>query len=884
MSVDRATNEPELPPGGAAPVGAVTAAMGAPQDPGSDAALEDLVAEATDDFVERVRRGERPSVEEYARRFPQIAQVLRGLLPALSSAQRGSSAIGSAESRLSDVRVAGSSGANPGVDAAANQLGCLGEFRLIREIGRGGMGVVYEAEQISLGRRVALKVLPLAAALDPRQLQRFRLEAQAAAHLHHSHIVPIYSVGCERGAYYYAMQFIEGRSLAEVIGELERQVPGRAARGADRVTAESPTVSDYRSASQASGNAVSPDIKPSGEAPSPPADPPGHSVSPTAETAVRQPVSATQQSIQSPAWFRTIAGMGMQVAEALDYAHGMGVIHRDVKPANLLLDNQGQLYIADFGLAQLQGDSRLTRTGDLVGTLRYMSPEQTTARHGVVDHRADLYSLGATLYELLTLVPAFDAPDRGALLRQIADEEPPAPRQRNRAIPVDLETIVLKAMAKEPHRRYATAKELADDLGRFLEHRPITARRPTVAERASKWVRRHRAIVTTAALLLVLTGMVVARERYQAEANQRARAEESLRQAREIVDFFTGVSRDEMADRVELQPLRRMMLAAALDYYQDFIEQVGDNPSLQKELAASHLNVASILDAIGSRDEALEALEKARQIQEKVAHGQPAAPVWQNSLPWMYRRFDELRGHRELDLLSRPSIQEDLGLSDDQVKRASELWDERRQFARQIHGGRFGRDSQPLTAEQWEAGFERLKSQEKALTNLLTPEQSRRLQQLLLQQGVPDVFSDPEVAEKLGLSQDQIDRIRTINQERPSFGSRDRGGPPHNIGDLLRKNRDQIFDVLSDEQKVRWKEMTGVPFEGNLSSHWRGGPGSSGGHGGRGADGRGFHRPRFDRPDDVSQPAVEQPQAKENRTEEEPTVPATAETPEEADQ
>ncbi len=191
--------------------------------------------------------------------------------------------------------------------------------------------------------------------------------------------------------------------------------------------------------------------------------------------------------------------MGVQAAEALDYAHGMGVIHRDIKPANLLLDGEGQIYIADFGLAQLQGDSRLTRTGDLVGTLRYMSPEQTTARRGVVDHRADLYSLGATLYELLTLSPAFDAPDRPALLRQIADEEPPAPRQRNRAIPVDLETIVLKAMAKEPHRRYATAKELADDLGRFLEHRPITARRPTVAERASKWVRRHRAIVTTAA-------------------------------------------------------------------------------------------------------------------------------------------------------------------------------------------------------------------------------------------------------------------------------------------------------------------------------------------------------------------------------------------------
>ncbi len=240
----------------------------------------------------------------------------------------------------------------------------------------------------------------------------------------------------------------------------------------------------------------------------------------------------------------------------------------------------------------------------------------------------------------------------------------------------------------------------------------------------------------------------------------------------------------------------------------------------------------------------------------------------------MYRRFDELRGHRELDLVSRPSIQEDLGLSEDQINRASELWNERRQFARQIHGGRFGRDSQTLTSEQWEAGFERLKSQEKALTDLLTPEQSHRLQQLLLQQGVPEVFSDPEVAEKLGLSQQQIDRIRTINQERPSFGSRDRGGPPpHNIGDLLRKNREQIFDVLSDEQKAHWKEMTGVPFEGNLSMRWRAGPGSPGGHGGRGTEGRGSHRLRFESSDDVSQPAAEQPEAENNQTDEEPTVP-----------
>jgi eukaryotic-like serine/threonine-protein kinase len=867
MSVDRgATSGSELPADGVA-ISAGRVASAEKLSPRSDAAdetaieetaIEDLVAEATDDFVQRDRRGERPDVEDYARRFPQIAGVLRGLLPALRSAQRGSSAGGaSPEARQADPHAAPLGAEVAGGQVSGGQLGCLGEFRLIRELGRGGMGVVYEAEQISLGRRVALKVLPLAAALDPRQLQRFRLEAQAAAHLHHSHIVPIYSVGCERGAYYYAMQYIEGRSLAEVIAELEQQLPGRgrSGRSSDRVTADSPTVSDHRSAGpsdampapagQLSAGQLSarqpnpaapPDAAPSNDLPK--------AASPTGDTAVRPAASATLNSIHSTAYFRRIAGLGVQAAEALDYAHGMGVIHRDIKPANLLLDDQGQIYIADFGLAQLQGDSRLTRTGDLVGTLRYMSPEQTTARHGVVDHRADLYSLGATLYELLTLAPAFDAPHRGALLRQIADEEPPAPRQRNRAIPVDLETIVLKAMAKQPHRRYATAKELAEDLGRFLEHRPITARRPTVAERTSKWIRRHRAIVCTAAVLLLVSGVVVAHERYQAETNQRARAEADLRKATEIVDFFTEVSAD---NGIELQSLRRMLLAASLDYYKDFIEQAGDDPSLASELAASHLRAASILDALGSKDEALEALEKATQIQERVARNQPAPPVWQNNMRWMYHRFDQLRGHLELEFLAQPSVQKELKLSADQIEQAGELLDQRRELGRR---GRFGRDSQALSADQWQAMTDRLKTQEKALADLLSPEQSRRLAQLILQWRVPQVFGDPDVAQKLGLSQEQLERIRTINQE---MWNRETGGPPRHdaIAELRRTNREKISDVLSDEQKARWNDLAGAPFDGEVHVRWH--DGVHGGHGGVGPR-HGFHRPqKAEKIDDASQ-------------------------------
>ncbi len=352
-------------------------------------------------------------------------------------------------------------------EAANLAGGTLGDFRIVREIGRGGMGVVYEAEQMSLNRRVALKVLPLAGLFDPRHLQRFRNEAQTAACLHHPNVVPVFAVGSERGVHYYAMQLIEGQTLAAVIQELGQ---GRQ---------EEP---------------------PSPEAPTPLA---------AAASTVPLPALTAGSSTRSPAFFRTVAELGVQAAEALDYAHQMGVVHRDVKPSNLLLDGRGNLWVTDFGLAQVQSDTRLTLTGDLVGTLRYMSPEQALAKRGVIDHRSDVYSLGATLYELLTLEPAFAGQDRQELLRQIAFEEPQPPRRLNKAIPQELETIVLKALEKNPAERYGTAQELADDLRRFLEDRPIQARRPTWRQLAIRWARRHKSAVWAGAVVFLLAAVLV---------------------------------------------------------------------------------------------------------------------------------------------------------------------------------------------------------------------------------------------------------------------------------------------------------------------------------------------------------------------------------------
>jgi serine/threonine protein kinase len=251
-------------------------------------------------------------------------------------------------------------------------------------------------------------------------------------------------------------------------------------------------------------------------------------------------------------YYRTVARLGLQAAEALDYAHRLGVVHRDIKPANLLLDERGNLWITDFGLAQFYADTGLTQTGDMMGTFRYMSPEQASGRAVVLDQRTDIYSLGVTLYELLTLERALPGTTREQLLREIDAVEPRSPRSIDRAIPRELETILAKAIAKDPTDRYATAHALAEDLRRFLEDEPILARPPSLVNRAVKWVRRHRTVAVAAVVVLVLAAagllastVLIAREEAKTKAAyigerlrateatlQKARAENSFRKAR----------------------------------------------------------------------------------------------------------------------------------------------------------------------------------------------------------------------------------------------------------------------------------------------------------------------------------------------------------------
>ncbi len=321
-------------------------------------------------------------------------------------------------------------------------LGTLGDYTLRRQIGRGGMGVVYDAWQNSLDRQVALKVLPAGVAADTKATSRFLREAQVAARLNHPQVVSVYGFGVEQSSPYFAMEYVEGETLAQILQS----------------------------------------IKGAGD---------------EAET----PFGAKKGDQE---YFLRLARCCADVADGLQHAHAKGIIHRDVKPSNLILDEEGRLRILDFGLARLEGQESLTASGDFVGTPLYMSPEQARARTIPVDHRTDVYSLGATMYEMLTWRPPFKGKDHHDTLSQIMTRDPQPLRRLNPRIPRDLETITLKCLRKERDDRYGTAEALAQDLRRFARGDPIEARPPSAWEAFARRLWRHRAVAVGAAAIVAV--------------------------------------------------------------------------------------------------------------------------------------------------------------------------------------------------------------------------------------------------------------------------------------------------------------------------------------------------------------------------------------------
>jgi len=621
----------------------------------------DVVFSLAEEFLERYRRGERPSLKEYVDRHPDLAGQIREAFPAMALMENIA---------LADESLAGEhTGAGARVAEVVPGLGQLGEFRIIREIGRGGMGVVYEAEQVSLGRHVALKVLPQQALAGSSNLERFRLEARAAARLHHTNIVPVFGVGEQDGLHYYAMQFIAGQGLDAVFAKLRA---GASSEPTVTLSAIHSLLTGQFPAALEPGGAGSAGGPSAGTGPMVGTDPAGgeylaidREPSPEAPASVSPDSLVPSGNQPGPTYYRSIARVGLQVAEALAYAHSQGILHRDIKPSNLLLDAQGTVWVTDFGLAKAEGTDALTQTGDLVGTLRYMAPERFD---GWSDPRSDIYSLGVTLYELLTLRRLFEEPNRARLIKRVTHELPPAPRKLERKIPRDLETIVLKTIAKEPAQRYASAEDMAEDLRRFLADRPVRARRTSGAERLWRWSRRNPALAASLSCLFLVLALgcigatalwrraerqreiaaglrdlsetrrneserlraqsedrrIAAETSAQEAERQRERAEANFGRARAAVDdYLSQISESQLKSVPGLQPLRRDLLRSALRFYEDFVKERGDDPTLKAGQAAAQLRLAKIQHEMGAEPQAQDTLRQAMELYETASRNRP---------------------------------------------------------------------------------------------------------------------------------------------------------------------------------------------------------------------------------------------------------------------
>ncbi len=549
----------------------------------------DPIDRLTQEFLHRRRAGEKLAVEAFAAAHPEHAAMLRDLLPTLLALEAAK-----------QERQSSTGGQRHPV---LPPLERLGDFRIVRELGRGGMGVVFEAVQEALDRRVALKVLPQAALLTERQLSRFRREAHIAAQLHHSNIVPVFGSGESDGFHWYAMQFIAGQSL-------------------DRWREE--------------------------EAKAPPAG--------------------------SGAWrnrARFVARLGEQAALALHHAHGHGTLHRDIKPGNLLLDRDDNVWVTDFGLAKALEEEGLTHSGDLLGTLQYMAPEQFAGQYDV---RSEVYALGITLYELLALRPAYAAKTRSELLEHIRTQSPADLRRLCPELPEDLVLVVERAIAREPGDRYADAGAFAQDLQAYLEDRPIAARRQGSIGLVWRWCRRNRAMATLAAATLVavvgaaitgwtayvITDDALGKAKSSAtEAQQQSdRAEANLRLSlsafTDVFDALVGRDRvlalEEDPDTGEaivvtpsVRPQNVALLEKMLSFYDAFASQNQDSQSLRLDTARAYRRVAAIQGRFGKLDEAAAAYEQSLDRYQFVTERDVTREI--AAVQVDYGQLEQRRGH-----------------------------------------------------------------------------------------------------------------------------------------------------------------------------------------------------------------------------------------------
>ncbi|QDV17544.1 Serine/threonine-protein kinase PrkC [Gimesia panareensis] len=599
-----------------------------------------------DEFISRIRQGDHPSVSEYQQRHPELSDEIEEFFPAIAALEGGK--------YVEPV---------PGrVSLGASVPEQLGDFQIVREIGRGGMGVVYEAIQESLNRHVALKLLPRHLLLDEKQLKRFRREAELTASLHHTNIVPVYGVGENGGFHYYVMQLIEGVGLDELTQKIVATAASTGLK-AHRAPLKTLTSIGDETVICPSGDSGATDFTLNMEAK--PVDP------------------VFEEFVDTP---QNIAALGIQAASALQYAHDRGILHRDIKPGNLLLDRDGLLCITDFGLARAAEQNDLSKSTDIAGTLGYMAPEMF---RGETCRQSDIYGLGITLYELLTRRFAIERTSRHEMIEKITHGSITSLRRIDPAIPRDLETIILKAIAPDTKHRYQQASDLADDLNRFLENRPIRARRVNLLEHVWRWSCRNPAIASLSGIalsLLLLLGVTLA-VGFERERQERKKAEASAQLATATLDrvfdrFVPSRSQSSEttgspADYSEPVLSRESadLLAGMIPFYEELAKSTGSQQEFRLKAANAQRKVGDIHRRLGDFQAALAAYQRSLELYQQdfsEAKTLTIATLY-NEIGRIYRHLDQLPESRTAHETARKLLETAIAQNQDQSDLRFEL-------------------------------------------------------------------------------------------------------------------------------------------------------------------------------------------------------------------